>query len=191
MSGGLSSRAGIPDAAVADSRDPQPHARCRTMEYARPAASFPLSRSLSAGIIPSWPRGAKRPVKRPIPGRRKLDTTSPRNPKHSSLYDPAVALDFFRSAGKPQAIAKGTTIFSENQKGMPLLLMPNRIYLLLAGEVGVLANGQPIATIGAGEIFGEMASMGRMPRSASAVAMNDWRVIRLDDPQRYGALRMK
>jgi len=117
-----------------------------------------------------------------------LDTTSPRNPKHSSLYDPAVALDFFRSAGKPQAIAKGTTIFSENQKGMPLLLMPNRIYLLLAGEVGVLANGEPIATIGAGEIFGEMASMGRMPRSASAVAMSDCRVIGLDDGQFYAAL---
>jgi len=117
-----------------------------------------------------------------------LDTTSPRNPKHSSPYYPAVALDFFQSAGKPQKIAKGTTIFSENQKGMPLLLMPNRIYLLLEGEVGVLAKDERIATIGAGEIFGEMASMGQTPRSASAVAMSDCRVIGLDDGQFHAAL---
>lgn len=114
--------------------------------------------------------------------------TKPRKSEQPSLYDPAVALDFFRSAGKPQAIAKGTTIFSENRKGMPLLLMPNRIYLLLEGEVGVVAGNEPVATIRGGEIFGEMASMGQMPRSASAVAMSDCRVIGLDDSQFHAAL---
>jgi len=118
-----------------------------------------------------------------------LDTTSPRSSGSLSLYDPAVALDFFRSAGKPQTLAKGTTIFSENRIGMPLLLMPHRIYLLLQGEVGILANGEPIATIRSGEIFGEMASMGQMPRSASAVAKRDCRVISLDDKQFHAALR--
>jgi CRP-like cAMP-binding protein len=117
-----------------------------------------------------------------------LDTTSPRNSETPSLYDPAVALDFFQSAGKPQTLAKGTTIFSENRKGMPLLLMPNRIYLLLEGEVGVLAKDEPIATIRVGEIFGEMASLGQMPRSASAVAKSDCRVIGLDDKQFRAAL---
>ena len=117
-----------------------------------------------------------------------MDTTSPRNPKHSSLYYPAVALDFFQFAGKPQKIAKGTTLFSENRKGMPLLLMPNRIYLLLDGEVGIHANGEPVAVIQGGEIFGEMASLGRMPRSASAVAMSDCRVIGLDEAQFHAAL---
>ena len=115
--------------------------------------------------------------------------TSPRNSESpSSLYDPAVALDFFQFAGKPQSVAKGTTIFSENRRGMPLLLMPNRIYLLLEGEVGVLAKDEPIATIQAGEVFGEMASMGQMPRSASAVARSDCRVIGLDDKQFRAAL---
>ena len=96
-----------------------------------------------------------------------MDTTSPRNSASRSLYDPAVALDFFQSAGRPQTIAKGTIIFSENRKGMPLPLMPNRIYLLLGGEVGIVANDERVATIGVGEIFGEMGSLGRMPRSAS------------------------
>jgi CRP-like cAMP-binding protein len=116
-----------------------------------------------------------------------LDTTcNSENP--SSLYDPTAALDFFRFAGKPQKIAKGTTIFSGNRKGMPLLLMPNRIYLLLDGEVGIHANGEPVAVIQAGEIFGEMASMGRTPRSGSAVAIGDCRVIGLDDAQFHAAL---
>ena len=114
--------------------------------------------------------------------------TKPRRSGKAAHYDPAVALEFFRSAGKAQAIAKGTTIFSENRKGMPLLLMPNRIYLLLEGEVGVLARDEPVATIASGEIFGEMASMSQMPRSASAVAMSDCRVIGLDDSQFQAAL---
>jgi len=118
-----------------------------------------------------------------------LDTTSPRSSGSLSLYDPAVALDFFQSAGRPQTIAKGTIIFSENRIGMPMLFMPHRIYLLLQGEVGILANGEPIATIRSGEIFGEMASMGQMPRSASAVAKRDCRVIALDDKQFQAALR--
>ncbi|HEY6240419.1 MAG TPA: cyclic nucleotide-binding domain-containing protein [Burkholderiales bacterium] len=110
--------------------------------------------------------------------------TSPRNFGSASLYDPAVALDFFQSAGKPQTLAKGTTIFTENQKGVR-----HRIYLLLEGEVGILANDEPVATIAAGEIFGEMASMGQMPRSASAVAKSDCRVIALDDRQFRAGLR--
>ena len=117
-----------------------------------------------------------------------MEPTSPRNSENPSLYDPAVALDFFQFAGKPQSVAKGTTIFSENRRGMPLLLMPNRIYLLLEGEVGVLAKDEPIATIQAGEVFGEMASMGQMPRSASAVARSDCRVVGLDDKQFRAAL---
>lgn len=117
-----------------------------------------------------------------------MDSTSSRSPERPSLYDPAVALDFFQFAGKPQTIAKGTTIFSENRKGMPLLLMPNRIYLLLDGEVGIVANDEPVAVIQSGEIFGEMASMGQTPRSASAVAQSDCRVIGLDDGQFHAAL---
>jgi len=117
-----------------------------------------------------------------------LAQTKPRKPGKPSLYDPAVALDFFRSTGKPQPIAKGATIFAENSKGMPLLLMPSRIYLLLEGEVGLFAGEEHIAAIRPGEVFGEMASMGGVARSATAVAMSDSRVIGLDDAQFRAAL---
>src|SRR5258706_3158533 len=135
-------------------------------------------------LFPIWDLGHN-PA--PVPGGENLDTTRS-SENFSSLYDRAVALDFFQFAGKPQKIAKGTTLFSENRKGRRLLLIPNRIYLLLEGEVGILANETPVAVIQGGEIFGEMASMGRTPRRGSAVAMRDCRVIGLDDAQFHAAL---
>jgi len=121
---------------------------------------------------------ARRAAKRP--GRKALDTTKP-------FYDAEAALAFFRSVGKPQTISKGTTIFSESSKGTPRLA-PGRVYLLLQGQVAVLANGEPIATIESGEIFGEMATLGQVPRSASAVAKTACRVIGLDEDQFQVAL---
>jgi CRP-like cAMP-binding protein len=52
----------------------------------------------------------------------------------------------------------------------------------------MFAGEEHIAAIRPGEVFGEMASMGGMPRSATAVAMSDSRVIGLDDAQFRGAL---
>jgi CRP/FNR family cyclic AMP-dependent transcriptional regulator len=107
----------------------------------------------------------------------------------SSAYDPAVALEFFGSAGKPQDFVKGATIFSENRVGLPLLLMPNRMYLLLEGEVGLFAGDEHIASIHSGEVFGEMAALGGTARSATALAMFDCKVIGLDEAQFGSALR--
>lgn len=112
--------------------------------------------------------------------------TKPGNSRSASLYDPAVALDFFQSAGKPRTFAKGATIFSASRKGKPS--PHNPIYLLLKGEVGIVAKDELIDTIRAGEIFGERASMGQRPRSASAVASSDCRVIGLGDRQFRAAL---
>jgi len=117
-----------------------------------------------------------------------LEKSSPRKTASRPFYDPEAALSFFRSAGKPQTIAAGTTIFAENSRGTPRSLTPNRIYLLLQGEVGVIADGEPIATIAAGEVFGEMASLGRAPRTATAVARTACRVIGLDEAQFQAAL---
>lgn len=112
-----------------------------------------------------------------------------REPAKSAAYDPAVAIEFFGSAGKPQSYAKGATIFSENRLGLPLLLMPNRVYLLLEGEVGLFAGEEHIASIHSGEVFGEMAALGGTARSATALAMFDCKVIGLDDAQFGAALR--
>ena len=128
-----------------------------------------------------------------------LDFTKPEKPAKPpveapakpSIYDPAMAMEFFGSAGKPETIAQGTTIFTENEKGNRLLLQRDRMYLLLDGEVSLIAKNKAIGRIGKGEIFGEMASISEMPRSATAVAKIPCRVIGLDDSQFQSALRKK
>src|SRR5882672_4201408 len=110
-----------------------------------------------------------------------------RSPAGSS-YNSSIAMEFFRFAGKPKAFAKGKQIFTENQRGLPFLLMPNRMYLLLDGEVGIFAREKPVATIHPGQIFGEMASIDQGPRTGTALARSACRVITLDDRQMRAAL---
>jgi CRP-like cAMP-binding protein len=105
-----------------------------------------------------------------------------------SSYNTSVAMEFFRFAGKPKTFAKGKRIFTENQRGIPFLLMPNRMYLLLDGEVGIFARDKPVGTVHPGQIFGEMASIDQGPRTGTALARTTCRVIALDDRQLRVAL---
>ncbi len=107
----------------------------------------------------------------------------------SPAYDPAVALEFFKSAGKPESVAQGATIFAEAEKGG--LLRRDKAYLLLDGEVSLLAGRKVIGAVQKGEIFGEMAAISDSPRSATAAAKTACRVISLDDRQFRSALRKK
>jgi CRP/FNR family cyclic AMP-dependent transcriptional regulator len=106
-------------------------------------------------------------------------------------YQPAVALEFFKAGGKVQSVAQGRTIFRENKRGRRILLERDKMYLLLQGEVRLLAGQHEIGAVKAGEIFGEMAAIGNAPRSATAVAKTDCRVIALDAKQFKKALTKK
>jgi CRP-like cAMP-binding protein len=97
-------------------------------------------------------------------------------------------MEFFRFAGKPKTFAKGKKIFAENQRGIPFLLMPNRMYLLLDGEVGIFSRNKPVATVRPGQIFGEMASIDQGPRTGTALTKSACRVIALDNRQLQTAL---
>src|SRR5258705_10481896 len=97
----------------------------------------------------------------------------------ASFYNTSVAMEFFRFAGRPRTFAKGRKIFSENQKGIPFLLMPNRMYLLLDGEVGIFSGEKPVATVRPCQIFGEMASIDQGPRSGPGMTKSSCRVIGL------------
>ena len=121
-----------------------------------------------------------------------LDFSKPASePKKTSIYDAAVAMEFFGSAGKTEVFKKGATIFAENEKGSRLLLQRDKMYLLLDGEINMISKNQVIGTVRKGEIFGEMASISQTPRSAAAVANMDCRVISLDDKQLQNALRKR
>jgi len=107
------------------------------------------------------------------------------------LYIPAVARAFFESAGKEESLAPGTVFFSENEKASRLLLKRDKMYFLVAGEVGLVAKGRQLGLVKGGEIFGEMAAISDSPRSATAVARSPCRVIALDDKGFAAALQKK
>src|SRR5437762_7646704 len=64
-----------------------------------------------------------------------LDFSRPaREPARAPAYDPEVALEFFRSAGKEEQVASGTRIFSENEKASRFFLQSDKMYYLLEGR---------------------------------------------------------
>ena len=71
-----------------------------------------------------------------------LDFTQPAQApiNESPIYDPAVALEFFKSAGKPESVAERTILFAEDEKASRILLKRDKMYLLLDGEGGRLLH---------------------------------------------------
>ncbi|HKA38543.1 MAG TPA: cyclic nucleotide-binding domain-containing protein [Burkholderiales bacterium] len=104
-------------------------------------------------------------------------------PTQSALYEPNVALEFFKTGGKAESFEQGKTIHVEEGGHTGIMPEPSRMYLLLEGEVALSVRKKPIATIGKGEIFGEMATISQLPHSATAVAHTDCKVISLDEAQ--------
>jgi CRP-like cAMP-binding protein len=110
-------------------------------------------------------------------------------PQEQSAFDSAAALEFFQSAGNEQEFAENEVVFSENQTSNRFLLQRNKMYLLLDGSIKLTVQGRTIGTVHKGEIFGEMASLTQLPRSATATAGASCRVIALDDKQFKSALQ--
>ena len=106
-------------------------------------------------------------------------------------YEPAAALEFFKAGGEVENIPAGRTIFRENGLGRRVLLQRDKMYLLLKGRVSLVAGAHELRAVKAGEIFGEMAALANVPRSATAVAKTACRVIALDQRQFRKALVKK
>jgi len=104
-------------------------------------------------------------------------------------FDAKVALKYFKAAGNMMNVAAGQTIFAENEKGNPLFFKRDKMYFLVDGEVELTANNSRVGVIRSGELFGEMALITRMPRTATATALSDCRLYALDSDQLQGALR--
>lgn len=109
-----------------------------------------------------------------------LDFTS--RPAKSAIYDPAVARSCFQSLGKVEVISQGGQFFAENQTS-------DRMYLLVEGEVGLARGRKTLDVVKEGEIFGEMAAISQLPRSATAVAKTACRALSLDAKQFQAAIQ--
>ena len=108
-----------------------------------------------------------------------------------AVYDAAIARAFFQAVGKEETVPVGTKFFAENERASRILLKRDKIYLLTRGAVNLIARDKLVGTVKEGEIFGEMAAITESPRSATAVAKTQCKVIALDDRQFSAALQKK
>jgi CRP-like cAMP-binding protein len=106
----------------------------------------------------------------------------------SPLYQPAVALQFFKTYGKVEEIPGGKSIFVENEDAGGIFSGGRKMYLLIDGEVNLTVSKKKIGSVAPGEIFGEMASISHLPRSATATANGKAKVYALDEKQFLGAI---
>jgi len=98
-------------------------------------------------------------------------------------------MEFFKSAGKPESFEAGATIFAEDEKGG--LFKSPKMYVLILGEIEMIAQNQVIGGVKAGETFGEMAVIAQAARIATARAKTQCTVIGLDEKQFQQALQHK
>lgn len=76
--------------------------------------------------------------------------------------------------------AAGQHIFEQGEKGTTM-------YVVQEGEVDLLVNGQKVEKLGPGGVLGEMGLIDTAPRSASAVARTDCKLIPVN-AQRFALL---
>jgi len=83
-------------------------------------------------------------------------------------------LTLFKNAKDSKPYSAGDIIFEAGSA-------PDVLYVIQEGEVDIIAVGIIVETLGAGEIFGEMALVDKKPRSAAAVAHSDCKVVPIDE----------
>ena len=82
-------------------------------------------------------------------------------------------IDLFQNEKDPVSYDAGATIFEAEEPG-------DVMYVVVEGEVEIRLNGQVLETVQAGGMFGEMALIDNMPRSAAAVARTGCKLARVD-----------
>ena len=114
-----------------------------------------------------------------------LDFTTP---SQSAIYDPATASAFFESGGSSESVPQGEIIFVEQQQLGSQVQEGAKMYLLVEGKVRLVIGKKIIDTLRPGEIFGEMAVISEMPRSATAMAKSACRLLSIGRDQFHEAL---
>ncbi len=78
--------------------------------------------------------------------------------------------------GKVIIARKGETIFHEGMLG-------SNLFIILSGKVGIYIKNQLITKCHVGDTFGEMAVLNKKPRTATATALEESRLLCLDEKQ--------
>lgn len=83
-------------------------------------------------------------------------------------------IDLFKNDKNFIAIPAGEVIFQQGG-------VADRLYAILEGEVEIWIDGKLLDTTGAGGIVGEMALISASPRSATAIAKTDCKLVPVDE----------
>ena len=83
---------------------------------------------------------------------------------------------------EPETFAKGDTIFRTGDHG-------DSLYVVIRGKVVVSRDERPIAHLGPGDAFGEMAVLDAGPRSATVLAEEETEVLRIGSEEFYEVLQ--
>jgi MFS family permease len=85
----------------------------------------------------------------------------------------APVLERLAGAAARTAAAAGTAIVREGDAG-------DRFYVIAAGRVAVTVHGQPVAGLGPGDGFGEIALLHAIPRTATVTAIDDVELLAIE-----------
>jgi CRP-like cAMP-binding protein len=110
-------------------------------------------------------------------------------PPPKPTYEVTGALQYIESAGSPMTVAAGEIVFAENEKASSLLLQKDKMYFLVDGEIDLTVNRKLVGVVRKGELFGEMALITGMPRTATAVARTPCKLYSLNKDQLHKALQ--
>lgn len=88
----------------------------------------------------------------------------------------------FRNATNTVIYPPKTTLFREGEEG-------HVMYAIKRGSVTVLVNGKRVDTLGAEEVFGEMALLEDRIRSATVVTCEEAELVEIDAAQFYILVR--
>ena len=75
----------------------------------------------------------------------------------------------------------GQHIFEQGETG-------DSLFVVVRGKVGIVHDGDTVATLGPGEAFGEMAVLDKLPRSTAAVATEECELLRIGSQEFYEIL---
>ena len=88
-----------------------------------------------------------------------------------------VHIDLFRNETEFDTFEAGATIFSEGETG-------HLMYVVLAGEVQLSVKSKVVESLGPGSVLGEMSLIDSAPRSATATAIIQCRLVPITE-QRF------
>lgn len=87
-------------------------------------------------------------------------------------------MNLFRNSPDATLVPAGTAICHQGEPG-------STMFAIVEGTVEIHLGDRVLETLGEGEFFGEMALVDRSPRSASARARTDCRIVTIDE-KRFG-----